>query len=785
MKMTDIKRFLGCGVAAFAALATACVAEEVTPFTGSELGAVKKVYEVESVADELHVDVYANNTYTISLLNEADWIQFPSTSSGDKGFDVSYGENTGAHRQAILRLAVEKFNHADTVYVRQRGQFAQYLKMEDAGVVVSGSEAASSETVVDTNLSVDEIDVNTIVLAGDDEWIYNARVEETNGEVKLLFDYTANASETELRKARITLSFLNAWNQVESYEVAVTQRTATDALGNEMTFEQLRAMADVNGVVLQDDVIIEGIVVSNRESGNAGDNLQNSPSTIDYKVCERTVYVESLDGAYGLMMQTSATSENIFKFGDKVKFLLRGAKLFRSAPVLSKVLNETTPDYYWLTGVTSSMVISRVEGVEVPVKAKMINELTDADIFTYVQLQDCELSMRKGPMTPINEGYANATDAHRTAKYPILLHDKNGDAIYIYTNTTCLYRRDGKRLPYGSGTMSGVIVHELYSRFEYADNDTGDEDTYGNIGRYQIRHQSYEDFGMAQDSKDGFSTVVAEWCYITDQYLTTYPATAGTDKNAVMTHTFRYTDNKPSDARTHTCINFDDEFSYLGPVGNSDELIFGNNRGNVNGVGVILDDGTNWMAPGYTGYRNEQLTNINNNSGHQGKGQVPGATGSGWKVWYNLDAGGNEHAFLFTVSTKAVSATDKLYAVTSMQNTISSGQFGPRYWLAEYSTTDNTGRGDDAEWVTVKRFSVPDRIQWTPISQPYQSAGYKSVLIELPADVLAGKDEIYIRLRPDLKGGFGSTLDYVTEQNAASQYLPWTSMNYFAVRYNN
>ena len=784
MKMIDIKKVFRCGVVALATLATACVVEETTPFTGSELGALQKIYEVESVADMLHVDVYSNSTYTISLLNDADWVSFPATSSGDNGFDVSYTENDATHRQAILRLAVEQFNHADTVYIRQRGLAAQYLKMADAGVVVAGSAAGESATTIDTNVEADQIEVSAENLSAGEPWLSNLRVEEQGGQAKLCFSYAANDSAEHLRKARVTMSYVDGWNNHVSYDVIVTQRTGEDKLGVAMSFEQLRQMAQPKGVVLEDDILVEGIVVSNRESGNAGDNTQNSPATIDYSISERTIYLSSLDGGYGFMLKTVTAKDNIFSFGDKVSFSLRGAKLFCSTPVLSNMLGETTPDYYWITDVTSAMVVSRVEGATVPVKEKSIGELTDADIFTYVKLLNCEISVRKGSMTPINEGYANATGANRTAKYPILLHDNNGDALYIYTNTTCPYRRTGDRLPYGVGTMSGVIVHELYTRFEYADNDTGDEDTYGNIGRYQIRHQFYEDFGMAKDSKDAYSTVLAEWCYITDQYLTTYPATAGSDKDAVMSHTFRYTDNNASDSRRHTCMNFDDEFSYLGPIGNSADLMFGKNTGNKNGLGVILDDGTNWMAPGYTGYRYEQLVNINNNSTHGGKGQVPGNTGSGWRVWYNVDAKGHEHSFIFTVSTKSVSTTDKLYAVTSMQNSMSSSQFGPRYWFAEYSLTDNTGRGDDAEWVAVKRFSVPDRIQWTPTSQLYQSAGYKPVFIELPAAVLAGKDEIYIRLRPDLKGGIGSTLEYVTEQTPASPYQPWTSMNYFAVRYN-
>ncbi|MBQ2703617.1 MAG: hypothetical protein IJF63_07160 [Alistipes sp.] len=782
MKMSDIKRFLGCGVAAFAALATACVAEETTPFTGSELGALQKVYEVESVADALHVDVYSNNTYTISLLNNADWVTFPSTSSGDKGFDVSYNENTETHRQAILRLAIDKYNHADTVYIRQRGLAAQYLKMANSGIVVSGNEAGESTTEIDTNVDFDQIEVAAVNLSEGDEWISDLRVEEQAGKVQLVFGYAANGSATDLRKARITMSYINGWNVRESYEVIVTQRTSANTLGQVKSFADVRAMAEASGVEIDEDIIIEGIVVSNPESGNAGDNTQNSPATIDYSVCERTVYLESVDGEYGFMLKTVTKDDNIFSFGDKVSLSLRGVKLFRSTPILSKMLGETTPDYYWMENIEASMIVSHVAGAAVPVKAMSISELTDEDIFTYVQLQECEITMRKGPMTPINEGYANATGANRTAKFPILVHDKNGDALYVYTNTTCPYRRDGKRLPYGAGTMSGVIVHELYTRFEYADNDTGDEDTYGNIGRYQIRHQSYADFGMKQDVDEAFSTTLAEWAYVTDEYLRPCTATHGIDKSARMEHTYRYA----SGDTNRTCITMRyPDYSYLGPVGNSTEYIFGNNRGNENGLGVILEDGTNWMAPGYTGYRSDYLATINNNSTHAGKGQVPKEVGSAWSIWYNFDSNGHECSFLFTVSTKNVTATDKLYAVASMQNAMSSNQFGPRYWFAEYSTTDNTGRGDDVEWTTIKRFSVPDCIQWTPTSQLYQCAGFKSVFIELPAEKLAGKDEIYIRLRPDSKGGFGSTLEYITSQKAASPYLPWTLMNYFAVRYNN
>ena len=383
MKMSDIKRFLGCGVAAFAALATACVAEETTPFTGSELGALQKVYEVESVADALHVDVYSNNTYTISLLNNADWVTFPSTSSGDKGFDVSYNENTETHRQAILRLAIDKYNHADTVYIRQRGLAAQYLKMANSGIVVSGNEAGESTTEIDTNVDFDQIEVAAVNLSEGDEWISDLRVEEQAGKVQLVFGYAANGSATDLRKARITMSYINGWNVRESYEVIVTQRTSANTLGQVKSFADVRAMAEASGVEIDEDIIIEGIVVSNPESGNAGDNTQNSPATIDYSVCERTVYLESVDGEYGFMLKTVTEDDNIFSFGDKVSLSLRGVKLFRSTPILSKMLGETTPDYYWMENIEASMIVSHVAGAAVPVKAMSISELTDEHLRSY------------------------------------------------------------------------------------------------------------------------------------------------------------------------------------------------------------------------------------------------------------------------------------------------------------------------------------------------------------------------------------------------------------------
>ena len=139
---------------------------------------------------------------------------------------------------------------------------------------------------------------------------------------------------------------------------------------------------------------------------------------------------------------------------------------------------------------------------------KRYNELTDMDVYTWVTLADCELPVRKGSLTPINEGYARSTNANRETKYPMLVRDKNGDSFYMLTNTTCKYRRDGSMLPYGSGNISGVLVHETHDRFVWM----GSKDM-GDIGRYQIRHLTREDIALEKDFENSFSALLTEYRY--------------------------------------------------------------------------------------------------------------------------------------------------------------------------------------------------------------------------------------------------------------------------------
>ena len=772
-----LKSMRVCGIALVAMLATGCFADETKLYEGCELGAEKNSYEVDIYADEVQVEVFSNMTYNISLLNEADWVSFPATASKDEGFKVSYAENKGIARMAKLHLTVPEYNHADTIYIKQRGAVEEFLTCQDCGVTLKGSVESSSVVPFSTNIPLDQLE--TVVVYGDlrdADWLSDVKVEagDTANSARLLFNAERNSNEDKLRCAYVDLRYVDGWNNLTNVRVFVTQKTASDADIAVSSFAQLKAKGYEEGVLLEEDVVIEGVVVSNKESLNMGENSQTTTVTIDYDECLRTVYIQSLDGKSGLMLKMKSVDDNLLNRYDKVTLCLRGAKLFRSL-----VVADNDPTYYWLEDVEASMIIDVRPGTasDVPQKALYIKDLTDEDIFTFVELQECCLPIRKGPMTPINEGYANATGADRTAKYAIPLLDKNGASIYIYTNTTCPYRRTGERLPYGSGVMKGIIVHEKFSRFEWQDNNSGLEESYGNIGRYQIRHTEYSDFAMKKDFKDGFSKMLCEWTYITAKNQKSYPATAGEDKNAYMTHTFEY----PSGNALHgkLCLNLHGDMTYLGPIGSNASYPFGRNVTNKNGLGVILDNGVDWMAPTYTGVNSEYASTIN--ASEAGKGKVPASCGSAWKVWYNVNPNlSNKPAcsFVYVFSTKGVK-TDHITVQFGMLNMESKGDYGPRYWNLEYSL-------DNTTWTKVSRFSVPDEIIWSPKTQLWMCPGYKPMSYELPADKVCDKEVVYVRCRPE-PNLHGTHLEYtssVASHKDNVDKVPWSGFNYFAVRYN-
>lgn len=100
-------------------------------------------------------------------------------------------------------------------------------------------------------------------------------------------------------RAAVSLSFTDGWDETVSVEFNLLQRTAKETLGRQITFEEFRRTYAMNKKV-EDYVILEGIVVSNTKNHNAGENTQSTTAKIDYSISDRTVYLETYDGKYGI-----------------------------------------------------------------------------------------------------------------------------------------------------------------------------------------------------------------------------------------------------------------------------------------------------------------------------------------------------------------------------------------------------------------------------------------------------------------------------------------------------
>ena len=500
-------------IAAAVGIAAACTNVDAEDIDLVKLGALEKEFIVEADANSFDIDIYTNGAYHIERINESDWLSLAcgETTDGKATITAECEFNEDFKRKAGIVLCSDVDSRRDTLYIKQKALIDARIAFANSSIIVPGA-GGENKSVIETNVPFSDITVETEYSDPENtDWIQEIEIVDAESEEReLVITLDANPAEEVPRSAAVSLSFTDGWDETVSVEFNLLQRTAKETLGRNITFEEFRQNYALNKKI-EDYVIIEGIVVSNPDNRNAGENTQLTTSTIDYTVSERTLYLESKDGRYGIAILTNEVEDNIFDQYDHVQLLIQGA---------TGNLVEN-PDRYELEGVTKSMVISRTAGSasDVPVKEKHMNELTDDDIYTYVTLKEVEFPVRKGSITPVNEGYAIGTNAHRISKYPLLVRDINGDAMYMMTNTNCAYRSDGTRLPYGSGDISGVIVHERFSRFEWRNGadpaEMTDDPTLGYIGRYQIRHQNKEDiWGKMQNSvEDSFSALLTEYRY--------------------------------------------------------------------------------------------------------------------------------------------------------------------------------------------------------------------------------------------------------------------------------
>ncbi len=708
-------------------------------FAPDELGLPEAEFYVEQAGGDIDIQFLANKPGEFSLIDPENnsWIELRATTFEKDGqLPVHVKSNDGFKRRADILLSTE--TRKDTISVFQKGAVEEKFYIATSSMLVYNGGDGISTVSAEINVPLSRIRTE-VRFSGQEEWIRDCQLTTSS----FSFKATDNPDKNYKRRAIIVLSYVDGWNATQTASITVFQAPSDNKIGSVFTAEQLRSLATVSGYTLPEDAFIEGYIVSTTEGGNAGDaqveDYKQGTGFIDYTLTERTSYLESLDGKYGFRLIATDSGENEFTRYSSVLLGIGGAVIKKSAD---------EPVQYTIEGVMSKNILTSSDGtLTMPWKEKSITQLTDDDINTLVKIKDCEIAMRKGPFTPVNEGYTSLCGYNRLAKYPILIRDIKGGSMYMFTNMTCSYRRNGETLPYGSGDITGIVVHESYKSFEKD----------GNIGRYQLRHLLREEIDLKPNFEDSFSGIITEFRYAKfpgENQKTTLPnAILATKGNGELCHTY----GKVS--------NYSPSYFYIGECGSKKKGKY------AEGAGIELDEGGIYEPWVTTGTESAQNTD--------GKGWFKDNLILSWsnKYWWNSGRG---YCWLVNFSTEGITS-DVVSMQFAMYNNSQSAR-SPRYWKAQYSlTTTSCDESDDSQWVDIGEFTVPDVAIW--VSQnDWQTLGTRVYDFPLPVEIL-GHESVSIRLMPRNNKAAAKSEDSYDSSTIAND-SGYNTMDYFAVRYN-
>ena len=690
----------------------------------TELGCAEKEMIVDAVEGSASFSVIASSEVSASLIEGADWASLKTGNwTGDAELIVDYAANPGRERKAIVLLTSGQ--RELRLQLIQSGAEDATFHFAGRNVSVpyeSGAHSAQFESVIPS----EQIDGKVIYPDGGD-WIEEPLAKVTP-DGTLIYAVRENLA-SEPRTAIIELTSLDNVGRTLTARLYVTQNIRGEVETTPLSVEALRSLSIEDGDIDADGTVLKpyaltGRVISDNSEGNAAPNENMSTIIQDLSLSGRTVYLQSSETGecYGVKLVFDSEDALSLERYDLATVSLKGRKLVR----------HTDPEHYTVTGLKAYDILGSVSGSasDIPARTKTMNELKDSDINTLLTLTDCEIPFSKGAFVPIDNSRSAIIN-----KYPMPLLDRTGSTLYLLTNTTASWARDGKGLPQGSGSVSGIIVNETCDNFEWdsaaASADTRLQDYVtglGNIGRYQIRPQTRSDIAL---DGEAFSSVLCEWTSYADVL------------------------NKPGMSYSKPAlreISPSQDWSSLGPL-----------AGSASGI-VPQSEGPAWFGA----------------------------------YWFNTHAEPklDEYYWQIEFSTAELTAANAPLSVQiAAFNCVGADVGAPRYWFLKYSADGETWHTLTADSYTgtfVQHTSVGIRWTYTVPDYPkngsyrqYHCPGAKNMSFTLPADPeLFGKPAVYVRMMPakDVSGYDG--LVPISYDGTTIQNVKRSCLSYAAVRYN-
>ncbi len=706
---------------------------------------------LEYKSGRFDIKVISDGEFKAEIIEGDQWLHFEdgqltySGTEADKMISVYYDVNRTVLRSG--KIVLTRKHRRVEIDVTQVGILSEDFSIDQQNLWV-GAEGGFLSSKVLTLSGADDVLIETEYLEdGLGQWITQARMENNY----LKFNVAENMS-SEPRHAFIVLS-------KKGTSLSGRIQVGQAAAGTEYTYvnvPELKSMIDAPGSVkLEGHIVLKDVVVLNDNlEGNGAENINVTSIVQDLQVADRTLYVSDAQGQSGVRIDFNNGSELLIKRFDHIEVDLAGATL--------TWLEE--PDRYVVSGLDANAVMSNQVGSEgdVNIKQKKMSELTPDDVYTLVELQDCEIPVRKGPYVGIDVRHYNLMN-----KYPMVIRDADGGTMHMMVNSTCSWHRDGTRMPQGSGSITGVIVHEHCDNFEWdqaaadAMVSSGLELDYvtglGDIGQYQIRPLTKRDIALADDFEDGFSQLVCEFTYIyydvqqllIPNYVDNVIFSTDGEYQAMMTLNL-----KSGDKVDQQAISTKRDWTLLGPY--KDGQIADITTGN--GV-YCYGQSAVWFS-----------TTSQENLGRT-QARIDKACGSAW----NATSWSVNKYWQVDVSTKGLTAE---HAPMSIQlgavNGYGDRVGGPRYWKMVVSTSD------DASEKVIAEYTVPDFPQ-NGNRRVWHCPGHKYMSFNIPEHVdVWDKDRVTIKMIPvNTKADNGDSYSSGTINKDVDH-----SMNYFAIRCN-
>ena len=499
-----------------------------------------------------------------------------------------------------------------------------------------------------------------------------------------------------------------------------------------VSFEQLRKMIDDGLTSVQEELLIEGLIITDTDDVNIEQSRQYMYNKTTTEPNSRTMYIQSYDGRYGFRLCFNHNRSGRLPRYSHAELDLKGATL------------EKHNGGYTISGLEAESKVSVSTGVpeDRVVKERTLETLSAEDLYTYVTLKNMEFVFKDGSYSNTNEAYGKDAGFNKKCwpsgamdGWATLVCDSEGRPFYLMINSRTPWRRDGRGVQQGSGDISGVLVS--CQQIRYGDC----------IGTFQLRPLEHKDIAIDWKAPSAFRTAV-EWNWSdgkTEFFTEDGPQMKiGADKVlADKGKGFVYTDVKGEVVRGHEPNNVKVEFK-----GDPD---FKGERGYVNhGAYTIKARSCEWWdwekdtpKSVYVNFSTAKLKGRNLLFAFSFAGGFGGANSSYgfpvyWKVEYSVDG------------ENFVKAGDEEYEMHSL----------PWYW-------DNDVQG--VQYQTCWRAGM----------------GFKEHVLRLPEDAF-GKKEVIVRISPSRKNIATLAEDEYDKMalRPANKSMCTVNFGAFIIRYN-